>query len=809
MLRNILPLPFLLLFAAALFGSPVAFVPPSSISVILDDNYPPYIFRDSAGNLQGILPDDWKLWEHTTGVRVDLKAMSWDKALTIMESGGADVIDTIFSNADRAKIYRFTKPYTRIDVPIFVHRSLQGVGSPENLRGFAVGVKRGDACIDVLRSHGVQTFREFDSYEEIVSNAVAGNLRVFVMDAPPAMYFLIRSSAESAFRVSEPLYTGEFHRAVRIGNEKLLAFVEEGFRKIPENRLAAVQKRWLGTPLFSRAWLPWIFGAAGVALLFLGILVAWNLLLRRQVRNRTAQLSATLDHLRESADRVRTIFDSMNDAIFVHSAEDYSILDVNDRMCEMFGLSREEALNKRVVDISAGISPWTQADAERWLRKSQVEGPQLFLWKCKKQSGELFWTEVNMRSTEIDGRKRIIVAVRDVNDREIARQELSNSRALLEAVFERSPVPVALVMATDRSVRYASRSCLELLGIPQSRFTPGTRMDDFFGEWNEFNNDGTPIPVEDLPISRALEGEVIRGRRILVRRKDGGESIVVSDAVPIRNAEGDLLAGFLIFPDITEIIMMEREIRELNRDLENKVRERTRKLEETVGELESFSYSVSHDLRAPLRAIDGFSHILSEEFGPTMDEKARRYVQLIGESAVRMGQLIDGVLSLSRLSATPMRLEALDLSVLATEIFRELSAQEPGRTIRFSAAPGATATGDRRLLRSVLENLLSNALKFTAKRAEAEISFGFETVDGEKRFFVRDNGCGFDMKYVGKLFGTFQRLHPPAEYEGNGIGLANVKRVVARHGGRVWAVGKTDVGATFYFTLPANAEKGE
>jgi two-component system sensor kinase len=224
-------------------------------------------------------------------------------------------------------------------------------------------------------------------------------------------------------------------------------------------------------------------------------------------------------------------------------------------------------------------------------------------------------------------------------------------------------------------------------------------------------------------------------------------------------------------------------------------------------ELEAFSYSVSHDLRAPLRAIDGFTRILDEDYTARLDDEGRRLLGIICGEARRMGQLIDDLLAFSRMSRQQVEPAQIDMTALAQAMFDEHAAQAPGRQLRFKMQPLPPALGDRALLRQVLANLISNAIKYTRSRAVAEIEIGGRTEDGQSLYYVKDNGVGFDMRYAGKLFGVFQRLHTEAEFEGNGVGLALVQRVIHRHGGRVWAEGKLNEGSTFYFTLPIRKDE--
>src|SRR5881398_1307881 len=250
-------------------------------------------------------------------------------------------------------------------------------------------------------------------------------------------------------------------------------------------------------------------------------------------------------------------------------------------------------------------------------------------------------------------------------------------------------------------------------------------------------------------------------------------------------------------------------------DLERRVEERTHELQErneslrrnaaellaANTELDAFAYSVSHDLRAPLRSIDGFSQVLLEDYAAQLDEAGRDSLRRVRAATQRMGTLIDDLLKLARVTRVEMRTEFVDLSVMAREIAAELQRATPDRQVEFAIAQGLEARGDARLLRVALENLLGNSWKYTAKRTKPKIEFGSIEENGGRAFLVRDNGAGFDMRYADKLFGVFQRLHSVSEVEGTGVGLATVRRIITRHGGRIWAEGAVDQGATFYFTL--------
>jgi PAS domain S-box-containing protein len=287
-------------------------------------------------------------------------------------------------------------------------------------------------------------------------------------------------------------------------------------------------------------------------------------------------------------------------------------------------------------------------------------------------------------------------------------------------------------------------------------------------------------------------------------RKDGSRFWANTLTMALRDESGKICGFSRISRDITARHEAEEHVRKLNEQLEERVRERTAELERANQELEAFSYSVSHDLRTPLRHIDGYTEVLQKSAAEKLDAQGRHHLQTISQAAKQMNNLIDHLLEFSRMSRAEMRKIKVGLADLVRAARQDLVREQEGRKIQWVLGPLPEVHGDPFLLRQVMLNLLDNAVKYTRTKAQARIEIGCEATETETRFFVRDNGVGFDMRYADRLFGVFQRLHSAEEFEGTGVGLANVRRIIQRHGGRVWAEGKPGAGATFYFSLPKN-----
>jgi len=373
-----------------------------------------------------------------------------------------------------------------------------------------------------------------------------------------------------------------------------------------------------------------------------------------------------------------------------------------------------------------------------------------------------------------------------------ARREAEQRADELDAVFA-SMTEAVIVAGLDGRVVRANPTATAFLGFDPVGLDPKVTLQRVSVRTGE----GRPMRVEELPTARAMQGETVRNERLIIRMADGREFVAETSASPLRS-NGHVAGVVAVWHDATERERLLREIQTLNTALQQHVGE----LRDANRDLEAFSYSVSHDLRSPLSIIDGYSELLMEDFAERVGDDGREYIETIRESTRRMGGIIEGLLAFSRAGRQEMRQDRIDMAELAQDVFTDAGTADPTIGAAFDVGPLPAARGDWRLIRQVLANLVGNAIKFSRRREAPLIEVRGHGEMDHNVYAIRDNGVGFDMAHATKLFGVFQRLHTPDQFEGTGLGLAIVRRILERHGGRIWAESKPGEGATFYFTLP-------
>ena len=504
--------------------------------------------------------------------------------------------------------------------------------------------------------------------------------------------------------------------------------------------------------------------------------------------------------LYEAQQMFRSLVENSPDIIARYD-RDFRRTYVNPTYLKEAQISQEELIGAAPMQRSP--LPAASADVlQNLLRKvldSGVVGAVDVVWP--REDGINHWYNINaFPEFDREGRVVSVMAVsRDITERkktEIELRELNNDFVtLLENTGD-----FIYFKDHDSRIRFCSQALASITGHPSWREMIGKHDLEVFPE-----DTARIYHEEELPIFR--EGKPLLNKIDPYYDEQGRPRWVNTNKWPVFGDDGKTVVGiFGISRDITELKQAEDKINELNRNLERRVVERTAQLEAANKELEAFSYSVSHDLRTPLRAIDGFSHILLDNYTDKLDEEGRRLLNVVRDNTSRMGQLIDDILKFSRTSRLEMSFSEIDMEGMARSVVEELQPiVAAGRKLQVEIEPIPPVTGDRAMMHQVFVNLLSNAIKFSRSQETATIKVGGGIDGNEAVYYVKDNGAGFDMQYAGKLFGVFQRLHGINEFEGTGIGLAIVKRIITRHGGRVWAESKVNEGATIYFAIPATA----
>jgi len=501
-------------------------------------------------------------------------------------------------------------------------------------------------------------------------------------------------------------------------------------------------------------------------------------------RDITAQKEAE-QALRESEERFRATFELAGVGI-AHVSLDGRWLRVNQSLCNIVGYSREELAN---LDFAAITHP-DDLDAD-WQNVKDLLAGKMDKYSMEKRyirkDGSIAW--VNLTTSLVRDSfgvpKYFISIVEDTSERKSSEHALARQADMLNQAQE----PI-FAWELGGGILYWNRAAEELYGYSREEAL-GRRS-------HELLRTRHSKPVEEFERQVAVHGS---WSGELVHTTKDGRVITVESRHKAVHEEGRVLV-LESNRDITQRKLFEQQLSEINSSLEKHVEERTAQLNEANRELEAFAYSVSHDLRAPLRSIDGFGQILLREYaGKVIDETGERYIHKMSAAATRMANLIQDLLNLSRISRAELRRQRVNMSEIARSVIGDLRAQSPGRHVEVAVEDNLMVNADPRLLRVALDNLLGNAWKFTGKKEHPRIAFGCIEDGGNRQFVVRDNGAGFSMEYAANLFGPFQRVHHDSEFEGTGIGLAIVQRVIHKHGGTIWAEAQAGKGASFFFTL--------
>ncbi len=782
-------------------STPVDF-PLRTITVAIDDNYPPFVFRDESGQLRGYLPELWALWSQKTSIEVRLLGTNWAAAQQLMLGGRADVIDTIFETAERHQVYHFLPPYADIEVPLFVHRDIGGVSGPADLRAFVVGAKAGDAAVDWLRAHGVSRIEPYPSYAALLAAATAGVVRVFTVDRPPAMYYLTRWHCADQFRIGFVMYTGRFHRAVRKEDTGLAAAIEAGFHRISAGEDAALRARWFGRPLELGRWAETAVVAlvtvSALAILLFGSVAV----LRRMVRQRTRELEQAVRARETTAERLRGTLAAAPVGIGVLRRRVFQ--EVNDRLCEMTGYSREELIGR-----SARILYPDDAEFERVGRLKYEElrrtGRGTIETHWKRADGEIrdIWLSSVMLHGAGEEDSTLFTAL-DITERKRAERDLAAREAELSALVRNLPGAVYRGRP-DRAggLTFLSEGVKAITGRPASEFLSPSS------------------PALDTVIAPAEREKVERERERALRERGawegeypihttGGsaetrwvwERVTVLPAGP----EGGVWQGY--WTDVTTLKRANERLVELERDLQQ-----AQKLE-SLGLLAS---GVAHDFNNVLTAILGHVSLAAEAL--PMDSAARADL-LAAERAVRQAtDLTQRLLAYAGRAQTAPRPVNLSEVVLGMQPMLRLSVPRKIE-LRVHCPPDLPAIrGDPSQIQQVVMSLVINAAEAIGDRPGiVSISIEARSFDrAELRNYrlqedrlegtyvvleVADTGCGLTHAQMARIFEPFFST----KLLGRGLGLCTVLGIMRAHGGLIGVESEPGLGSIFRVLFPVHTE---
>ncbi len=746
------------------------------LRVVMDDSYPPYTFRAPDGTLQGILVDQWQLWERKTGVHVELSGMDWGRAQQAMRAGQFDVIDTIFKTPERQQYYDFSVPYQKIEQVVFFKREIGGIRDIDSLKGFTVAVKAGDAAVSVLQRHGIGNLVTYPSYEAIIRAAKEGKVSVFCVDQPPAAYFMHKLGIVSQFRHTAPLNTGYFHRAVLKGQSERLQLIEQGFAAITPEDERRIEETWMGFSAGANQYYLWLLWGLGGTLLLVLLLLGWNRGLRRVVERRTKELRASERNYRELVQSA--------DSIILRWGRDGTIGFINEFGARFFGYEAAELLGTSINNLV----PHNQADGRdlHLMLADIFEHPAEYrtnLNQNLRKNGELVWVSWNNRPLcDEEGRVVEMLSVgSDTTDRKQAEDLLRLSEERFRNLIDLAADTIVvgdqngvIIGANQQAEKLSGYSCQELVGMHITSFFTAEELQR------------TPLRFDLLK-----SGQVIVNERMLLRKDGSLLPVEMSSKLMPDGTCQAFLRDMTVRKQIEQELIKASEAKSL------------------------FLANMSHEIRTPLNAIIGINSLLSERLEPG---ELRELAKDSMAAANNLLDIISDVLDISKIESGKLELVTVPFSprMLINQLERMFSAMVKEKGLRFEVALASglpeMVVSDPARIQQIGVNLLSNALKFTSQGvirlrlsgAEAD-SAGVMTLELQ----VSDSGKGILPENIARVFQPFvqEDLSTTRKYGGTGLGLAISRHLAEMLGGEISVASRVGEGSTFTCRIPCKVSQ--
>jgi len=767
---------------------------PREVIVGTWDN-PPLVYRDEFGNTTGLSIDilqqvarenHWKLVFHHD---------SWSKIYDALQNGDIDLLAVIAYSPERADLFDYPRETLINNWGVIYQAPSQNITSMQDLQG-----KRVAMVPKIIHSKVFSELMEqFDfpfktvpakDFEDVLRLISDGKADAGVINRVISIMEADNYQVKPTSIIFNPVQVR--YATLKGKNSDLISALDKYLDTAKANKDSYYYhsiNKWLKIEGEKQDY-SWVMPLLAVIFLLFALIAIYVILVRREVKRRTAQLT-------ESENRFRQLADNINAAFWIATADWNEMVYVSPGYEKIWGLTAE-SLSSNARSWIEQVHPDDRAQVIADIAAKSPpnkDNPAFHEYRIHPPNGQERWISTRVYPVYNNNGSiyRIAGLCEDITTRKQTELALAHSKAELETIF--NSISDAIIYSdTNRHIIQVNPATETAFGYRSEELIGGT-AERLYADSGDFEQQGTRQFSKTSDIKSA-------SYELRYQRKDGSTFIGETFGAKVFDNKGQMVGFIGVIRDVTRRKQVEAELLQYQEHLEDLVSERTVELSSLNHELEAFSYSVSHDLRAPLRAINGFSTVLCQDFKNKLDAEAVDYLQRIQKASVKMGHLIDDLINLSRVSRVDVKKETIDLSSMAEDILTALQNEEPDRKVSWDVEKGLSVKADKTLIHVMMLNLLGNAWKYTAKTPEATIRFHRRLQEGEPdALCVEDNGIGFDTKYMQKIFKPFERLHSDSEFEGTGIGLATVYRVVKRHAGHIWAESTLNKGSRFYFRL--------